>query len=169
MWLRDPSVETSTAQLVYDVDQELAHASVPYFPVRYGWFVGLEILVPTQYVEIVDEMLRRNGQELPRPVPPTRAGFTRSVEPQRLSKAYADHPWSFRSYWETLPDGQRYETLLFRDRDHRRYGIREWVLAETESPPQLSVFRKLARRIVTDEEFGKGLLSDDPALEDYWR
>jgi hypothetical protein len=68
-----------------------------------------------------------------------------------------------------LPDGRYYEALLFRDRDHKHFGIKEWVVSQTESGSPVSVFRKLAWRIVTDRDFRAALLSDDPALKHFWR
>jgi hypothetical protein len=86
MWLRDPSLDSSAGQLAYRIDQELAHAGVPYFPVRYGWFSGLEILVPAQYAETVNAMRQRFEEEQPRATPATESGLEEPIEPQRLSR-----------------------------------------------------------------------------------
>lgn len=169
VWLRG-SWGTSVADLAYKVDQAFARAQVPYFPVAYhGWHTGLEVVVPARLAEVAAAVRQRFEEELPRREPSVGRGSTLAVEPQRLSRQHAKHPWVFLRYREILPDGQRYEALLFRDEQHKHYGRREWLVPAEERNPDLLTLRRLAWRIVTDPELREGLLSDDAELREFWR
>ncbi|WP_437293619.1 hypothetical protein [Sorangium sp. So ce426] len=169
LWLRG-DWDTSAAELAYKVDQAFAQARIPYFPIEYhGWHTGLQVVIPARFAEAATAVHRRFEEERPRPAPSVGRGWTSSVEPQRLSKQYSNHPWIFRRYSESLPDGRRYEALLFRDEHHEHFGKREWVMPAAANGPGAPTLRKLAWRIVTDPDFRNELLSDDPELKDFWR
>jgi hypothetical protein len=135
----------------------------------HGWHTGLEVLVPSGFVAIA-EGIRPLVERVPDRVRPAReTGRLARVEPLRLPRQLAAHPWLFQSYSEVLPDGDRHVAFLFRDDERRQFGIREWILPATGAESPVGSFPKLAWRVVTDPSFRRELISDDPALRDYWR
>ena len=91
----------------------------------------------------------------------------REVEPLPLAHAYKDHPWRFAIYSESnRPDGQNYEAFLFRNQERTVFGICEWL---DESPRFWNLLPKMAYRVVTDPEYRKKLVSDDPDLPEMWK
>jgi hypothetical protein len=84
------------------------------------------------------------------------------LEPLRLSHAHKDHPWVFAIYEEWGgPDGQTYEAFLFRNQQRTVFGIHEY--------PRRVLLQKMAYRVVTDAEYRKKMISDDPDLPKMWK
>ena len=63
-------------------------------------------------------------------------------------------------------DGQDYEAFLFRNQQRTVFGIHEWL---GESPQSRNLLPKMAYRVVTDPEYRKKLISDDPDLPEMWK
>ena len=63
-------------------------------------------------------------------------------------------------------DGQDYAAFLFRNQQRTVFGIHEWL---GESPRLRNLLPKMAYRVVTDPEYRKKLISDDPDLPEMWK
>jgi hypothetical protein len=162
-----------TAESIYLFDQEAARAGIAYYA-EYGagssrW-PAFSIWVNEKDREAVREIIER----LNPPYRPKRSarfsGWWCEIEPTRLSKSSKDHPWVFAIYRESgsqRDDGMSYTAFLFRDRDRTVFGVKEWfgvnVIVKND------VLEKLAHRVVTDAEFRRSLLSDDPDLPLLWK
>ncbi len=84
------------------------------------------------------------------------------VEPAELGPEFVDHPWSFALYRETnRPDGKRFSALIFHDALYDVLGWLTWF--DDKTPGDL---RKVARRIVVDEEFRARHVSEEPRLRE---
>jgi hypothetical protein len=115
---------------------------------------------------IIDQLRPPTGR-----VRPVRfRGRWTDIEPARLSKAYQDHPWVFAVYRESASDRddrQRYDAFLFRNKERTVFGIREWLGGE--ALVRYDVLQRMAHRIVTDSEYRRQFISEDPDLIDMWK
>jgi hypothetical protein len=93
-------------------------------------------------------------------------GYLSDITPTRLSKKDRNHRWVFAVYYEfssDRSDGRDYRAFLFRDDKRTVFGLKEFWDSETVD------FRKLATRIIQDEEFRKSFVSADPDLPKVWK
>ncbi|MBN1346396.1 MAG: hypothetical protein JXQ73_27155 [Phycisphaerae bacterium] len=93
-------------------------------------------------------------------------GWLMPVTPRKLSRKHSRHPWTFAVYTEMSSDRPDYNAFLFRDSERSIYGIREY---HGDEKPHHDKLRDLATKVVTDKEFRKQLISDDPGLPELWQ
>jgi hypothetical protein len=78
------------------------------------------------------------------------------------------HPWMFAIYYESPSernDNLWYQAFLFRNEKRTVFGIKEQIGAK----PVMQDWGALARRVITDREFRKALISADPDLPRMWK
>ena len=93
-------------------------------------------------------------------------GFMSEITPNRLSKKDQDHPWIFAVYNQfpsDRDDGREYRAFLFRNDERTVFGLKEYWDRETVD------FRRLATKVIQDNEFRESLVSDDPDLPKVWK
>lgn len=92
--------------------------------------------------------------------------FLSEFQPKNLAKHLYKHEWIFAQYNE-LPsqrtDGKSYRAFLFRNEDRTIFGVKEFWGESTID------FRQMASRVVADEVFRAGLISDDEDLRKIWK
>jgi hypothetical protein len=93
-------------------------------------------------------------------------GYLSEITPNRLSKNDQNHSWIIAVYSQfasNRDDGREYKAFFFRNDDRTVFGLKEhWR-------NQVIDFRKLATRVVQDEDFRKSLVSDDSDLPKVWK
>jgi hypothetical protein len=79
-----------------------------------------------------------------------------------------EHPWVFGKYLETptdRADGNWYVAFVFRNKKRTAFGIKEFVDKDLHHYD----YRKMADRVLKEENFRSELLSDDPDLPKIWK
>jgi len=171
--------QKSDAERIYLLDQEFARAGIPYtaelIPGR--WNTTFRISVPESQRDkataIIAELEQRDR---PQPVPPrvdeepapAHHQSMLTITPADLPAHLQDHPWEFALFSEydnphSFLGKLLYQALVFRNKKHTIYGIKEWH--DPGAPIRLD---KMARRIVVDEDFRNSLVTDDPRVPEIW-
>lgn len=162
-----------SGESIYLFDQEVAKVGVMYYakylpgPGRWNAFsIWVSEKDKDAVQQIIERLSPKNGPKRTRRF----TGWWTDIEPTRLSKTYKDHPWVFAAYRESnseRDDGLSYVAFLFRDDERTTFGIKEWLGQDVIV--KNDVLEKIARRVVTDAEFRRSLVSDDPDLPDLWK
>jgi hypothetical protein len=95
-------------------------------------------------------------------------GIWTEVRPHQLRGSAHKHTWIFAYYFETpseRSDDCWYQAFLFRNEARTRFGVLETVERRLS---RLNA-RRLATKVVQDEEYRTTLLSDDPRLRALWK
>lgn len=93
-------------------------------------------------------------------------GYLSEIIPTRLSKKDQNHSWVFAAYSEypsKRDDNRDYKAFLFRNTERTIFGLKEfwdWQIVD---------YRKMATRVIQDNEFRKSLISGDPDLPKIWK
>jgi hypothetical protein len=166
VWGKNP------ADVAYLLDQEMAKAKIPYFAEmsggqrEYVFTLSVARDAAAKVQRLIDQLSPPSDR-----VPPARfRGRWTDIKPAPLSKAHQDHPWVFAAYQESASDRddeQKYVAFLFRNKERTVFGIREWLGNDTLV--RYDVLEKMAHRIVTESEYRRQFISDDPDLIDMWK
>ena len=166
------------SELAYLLDQAFARAGIPYAvePVSAFWCPALTVFVPASLREKAAAIISQLESQDYKPAAPRRLHEEPPAEHHRSMKSVhaedvpahlKDHPWEFAVYSERdgplWRDKLIYRALVFRNRNHTLYGVKEWL--DPGAPRDLS---KMARRIVIDEKFRQSLITDDPRIPGIW-
>jgi hypothetical protein len=166
VWGKNPS------EAIYLFDQEIAKTGIRYFAELEGsrrWYV-FTIWVAESSTAEVQRILDRLYPPSPRIRPTRFTGMWRDIEPTRLSRTVADHPWVFAIYQEFATDrndGLPYKAFLFRNKERTVFGIKEWL--GEHAGTGFDDLKRMAHRIVVDKEFRDNFVSDDPDLVSMWK
>lgn len=96
------------------------------------------------------------------------------IKPNRVRRSSRDHPWVFAYYFQSpkeRDDEKWYHAIMFRDQNRTKFGAFEVVAQDlpVQSFDRRYNKRRIATRIVIDNEFRESLLRDTPELRDLWR
>ncbi len=161
------------AESIYLFDQEAARSGIAYFA-EYGCdasrWPAFSIWVSERDKNVVQQIIDHLNPKC-QPRRPTRfSGWWTEIEPPRLSKTYQGHPWIFAAYRESASDrndGQSYTAFLFRNKERTVFGIKEWL--GNDVLVRNDWLEKTAYRVITDTNFRKSLVSNDPDLPTLWK
>lgn len=163
-WEKNPS------ERIYLLDQTFTRAGIGYAAeLRPGrWRPIFAILVPESQREeaaaIITKLEQRERLERVHDDNSLRKSV-RMIEPADVPDHLKNHPWEFLVYIVYGNDHitLSYTALLFRNKTHMVFGIREW-----HGPGAPYVLNKMAGHIVVDEEFRRSLITDNPRVPEMW-
>jgi len=172
-WMKNPS------ERIYLLDQEFARHDIAYAAelISARWHPSSFIIYVADTMRVKAEQIitqleyRNQPAEKPARIgevhAPKRATEIRVIKPADVPAHLKNHTWEFAVYtvW-TGPSwisDRLYVALLFRNTARTVYGMREW-----HGPGAPYAHDKMARRIVTDEDFRRSLMTDDPRVAEMW-
>jgi hypothetical protein len=165
-----------TVEQIYLLDQDFGHAGLAYAADYAPDRLTFTIRVSAANARHAGEIIRQLEQRVRETHPPSaiKSGLEHhramaSITPEAVPWHLRNHPWEFAVFSEyngaSSSDPLLVRILLFRNREHTLFGLKEWRGPGAPYSPALG---KTARHIIVDPDYRQSLLTDDPRARELW-